>query len=89
MIANVSPSTSQFQETLSTLKFAQRAKLIQNQISVNEDVAGTVEGLKAEIIRLKSQLKSSSYSNTDETFNQFIEDIMNRINNLRIPGIEQ
>lgn len=30
LIANVSPASSSFSETLSTLKFAQRAKMIQN-----------------------------------------------------------
>lgn len=35
MIANISPAVLSFSETLSTLKFAQRAKLIQNKASIN------------------------------------------------------
>lgn len=53
IIANVSPSSSSFGETLSTLKFAQRAKLIKNKAIINEDSAGTVAILKEEIKRLK------------------------------------
>lgn len=53
MIANISPSSDSFGETLSTLKFAQRAKLIKNKAIINEDSSGTVSILKDEIKRLK------------------------------------
>ncbi|KAK4538036.1 hypothetical protein CDCA_CDCA15G4061 [Cyanidium caldarium] len=58
MIATVSPSDQNFAETLSTLKFAQRAKLIKNQAVVNEDWAGAdVRALQAELQRLRRQLQ--------------------------------
>ncbi len=38
MMAMVSPSFDAFSETLSTLKFANRAKNIQNEARVNEDL---------------------------------------------------
>lgn len=53
MIANISPASISFGETLSTLKFAQRAKLIKNKAIINEDSSGTVAILKDEIKRLK------------------------------------
>lgn len=53
IVANVSPSFQSFGETLSTLKFAQRAKLIKNKAIINEDSSGTVSILKEEIKRLK------------------------------------
>jgi Kinesin motor domain len=53
IIANVSPASVSFGETLSTLKFAQRAKLIKNKAIINEDSSGTVAILKDEIKRLK------------------------------------
>jgi kinesin family protein 15 len=53
IIANVSPSSSSFGETLSTLKFAQRAKLIKNKAVINEDSTGSISILKEEIKRLK------------------------------------
>lgn len=56
MIAAVSNASSSFCETLSTLKFAQRAKLIKNQAFVNEEATGNVEMLKSEIKRLKEEL---------------------------------
>ncbi|CAK7326258.1 unnamed protein product [Dovyalis caffra] len=56
IIANVSPSTCSAHETLSTFKFAQRAKLIQNNAKVNEDASGDVGALQKQIQQLKDQL---------------------------------
>ncbi|KAM3708012.1 hypothetical protein ACJW31_02G067300 [Castanea mollissima] len=56
IIANVSPSICSANETLSTLKFAQRAKLIQNNAKVNEDASGDVTALQRQIQQLKGQL---------------------------------
>ncbi|XP_043725080.1 kinesin-like protein KIN-12E isoform X2 [Telopea speciosissima] len=56
IIANVSPSICSANETLSTLKFAQRAKLIQNNAKVNEDASGDVVALQREVQQLKGQL---------------------------------
>ena len=56
IIANVSPSSASFGETLSTLKFAQRAKLIKNKAVINEDSTGSISILKEEIKRLKLAL---------------------------------
>ncbi|XP_022760764.1 kinesin-like protein KIN-12C isoform X2 [Durio zibethinus] len=58
IIANVSPSICAANETLSTLKFAQRAKLIQNNAKVNEDASGDVNALQQQIQQLKGQLFS-------------------------------
>lgn len=56
LIANISPASSSFAETLSTLKFAQRAKQIKNRALINEDSIGSVGALKDEITRLKQEL---------------------------------
>ena len=56
LIANISPASSSFAETLSTLKFAQRAKQIKNRALINEDSIGSVGALKDEIARLKQEL---------------------------------
>jgi len=53
MIANISPSETNMQETLSTLKFAQRAKKIENRAELNEDESGSIAALKAENARLR------------------------------------
>ncbi|KAG9459911.1 hypothetical protein H6P81_004419 [Aristolochia fimbriata] len=57
IIANISPSSCSASETLSTLKFAQRAKLIQNNAKVNEDASGDVMALQRQIQQLKDELK--------------------------------
>lgn len=60
IIANISPSHLNLNETLSTLKFAQRAKLIKNQAVINEDSSGTIVLLKNEIKFLKKELIDSN-----------------------------
>ncbi len=59
IICNISPSSICYGETLSTLKFAQRAKLIKNKAVINEDTSGTILLLKKEISRLKKDLAES------------------------------
>jgi len=57
MIANISPSSSSYEETLSTLRYADRAKRIKNQPKVNEDPKDTLLRQYAEQIEtLKKQL---------------------------------
>ncbi|KAM4534065.1 kinesin-like protein KIF15-A [Odontesthes bonariensis] len=56
IIANVHPGSKSFRETLSTLHFAQRAKLIKNKAVINEDTQGNVKQLQAEVRNLKEQL---------------------------------
>lgn len=62
LVATVSPSARSLGETLSTLKFAQRAKLIKNSARVNEDTNTTIAALQAEIEKLRAS-KSSSLQN--------------------------
>jgi len=57
LVATVSPSAFSLGETMSTLNFAQRAKLIKNTAVLNEDTCGTLVALQAEVARLRSQLK--------------------------------
>ncbi|CAL8470378.1 g9920 [Coccomyxa elongata] len=56
MVANISPASANLAETLSTLRFAQRAKSIKNKAVVNEDTRGDEGSLRAEIQRLKDEL---------------------------------
>ena len=52
IIANVSPSKLNYQETISTLEFAKRAKMMKNEVQVNDNIQGSVEGLQTEISNL-------------------------------------
>ncbi|XP_064610861.1 kinesin-like protein KIF15 [Liolophura sinensis] len=56
LIACAHPSSKCFGETLSTLQFAKRAKMIKNKAVVNEDSQGSVSHLQAEVRRLKELL---------------------------------
>ncbi|PIO16185.1 hypothetical protein AB205_0030400 [Aquarana catesbeiana] len=57
MLATVSPAADNYQETLSTLKYADSAKQIVNQAVVNEDrKSEVIEELQEEIKRLREQL---------------------------------
>lgn len=74
MIACASPSSDNFVESLNTLKYADRAKNIQNIVQVNEEVGGNgafeVAQLKKQIAALKQEilhLRTSRRSESSET----------------------
>ncbi|XP_055333423.1 kinesin-like protein KIF21A isoform X2 [Paramacrobiotus metropolitanus] len=57
MIACVSPAEQDFVETLNTLRYANRARNIQNKVSVNQDKTGqTISLLRARCQELEMQL---------------------------------
>merc|ERR1711988_1303926 len=61
MLAAVSPADKNRDETESTLRYAKRAKLIQNKVVKNEDVMDrVVRELQEEINNLKRQLEANS-----------------------------
>ena len=64
IIANISPANSNADETLSTLRFAQRAKLIQNKAIINEELtADEARSFKEEINKLKEKYDSIKQEN--------------------------
>ncbi|XP_050727701.1 kinesin-like protein KIF13A isoform X3 [Eriocheir sinensis] len=59
MVATVSPAADNFEETLSTLRYADRAKRIVNHAVVNEDPnAKIIRELREEVETLRTQLQS-------------------------------
>ncbi|CAO2656785.1 Nn.00g055880.m01.CDS01 [Neocucurbitaria sp. VM-36] len=61
MIAAISPADINFEETLSTLRYADSAKRIKNHAVVNEDPnARMIRELKEELEKLRSQLTGGS-----------------------------
>lgn len=56
LIANISPDVSFLAESISTLRFAARAKCVKTHARVNLDVQGDVSGLRAEIATLRAEL---------------------------------
>ncbi|XP_062503257.1 kinesin-like protein KIF16B isoform X2 [Corticium candelabrum] len=65
MIANISPASCNYGESLSTLRYASRAKHVLNKPTVNEDPnVKLIRELRAEIERLKSLLASGQVGMT-------------------------
>lgn len=63
MIAAISPADINFEETLSTLRYADSAKRIKNHAVVNEDPnARMIRELKEELAQLRSKLSSGATS---------------------------
>ena len=61
MVATISPAGDNFEETLSTLRYADRAKQIINHAVVNEDPnAKIIRELRAEVEALKEMLKHAA-----------------------------
>ena len=61
MIANIGPADYNMEETLSTLRYASRAKNIQNKPRINEDPKDTmIREFQDEISRLKAELEAFS-----------------------------
>ena len=65
MVATISPAGDNYEETLSTLRYADRAKRIINHAVVNEDPnARIIRELRAEVDALKEMLKHATVSRT-------------------------
>nr|XP_042901617.1 kinesin-like protein KIF13A isoform X1 [Parasteatoda tepidariorum] len=61
MVATISPAADNYDETLSTLRYADRAKRIVNHAVVNEDPnARIIRDLREEVEMLKEQLKGTT-----------------------------
>ena len=68
MMAMISPSNDAFQESLSTLKFATRAKKIKNKARVNEDVdqRALLRKYECELKRLRAELEAKNKNVVDK-----------------------
>lgn len=61
MVANIGPADWNMDETLSTLRYANRAKHIENKPKINEDPKDTMlREFQEEISRLKAELEQFS-----------------------------
>ncbi|KNE54372.1 hypothetical protein AMAG_17659 [Allomyces macrogynus ATCC 38327] len=67
MIATMSPASYNYEETISTLRYASRAKNIKNKPKVNEDPKDAMLRMfQEEIARLKAQLETDGAGVADE-----------------------
>lgn len=66
MVATVSPAADNYDETLSTLRYADRAKSIVNHAVINEDPnARIIRELREEVEKLRSQLTEAEVLHTN------------------------
>eukprot|EP00967_Tisochrysis_lutea_P131494 scaffold228655_cov26-Tisochrysis_lutea.AAC.1 len=84
IVANVSALERCCSETLGTLRFAQRAKMMPNRAVVNEESHGSVAALRDEIARLRAQLEQMppSCPINNALANQGNEDLQIRVHRL-------
>ncbi|KAJ8884841.1 hypothetical protein PR048_011037 [Dryococelus australis] len=70
MVATISPAADNYEETLSTLRYADRAKRIVNYAVVNEDPnARIIRELRQEVEALKEMLKHATQQKRKSKFN--------------------
>uniref|UniRef100_A0A8C4QAF8 Kinesin-like protein n=1 Tax=Eptatretus burgeri TaxID=7764 RepID=A0A8C4QAF8_EPTBU len=78
VLATISPSSSSFSETMSTLRYAARAKSIVNRPRVNEDPnVRIIRELRQEVERLKDLLRNSGPKVLNPPPNNLIEMLHN------------
>jgi hypothetical protein len=80
MMACVSPSDSNFLETLSTLKYANRARNIKNKVAINQEFAGSsveVNRLRSQVAQLKMELNSLRSSSAGKSSSELVMSIFN------------
>ncbi|KAK6749392.1 hypothetical protein RB195_001788 [Necator americanus] len=93
MIACVSPSDSDFVETLNTMKYANRAKNIKNKVVANQDksskligeLRGRIAALEAELLEFKQGRRTIDGDGIETVNDQYHENVMltAEINQLR------
>lgn len=75
MVATVSPAADNYEETLSTLRYADRAKSIVNHAVVNEDPnARIIRELREEVEKLRDQLTQAEV-NTLYRFSVMLQNV--------------
>lgn len=78
MVSTISPSFDNYEETLSTLRYADRAKRIVNNAVVNEDPNAKIirnlreelEMLKKELEKAKEQMNADALNESEKRFQQ-------------------
>lgn len=89
MIANVGPADYNYDETMNTLRYASRAKNIQNKPRINEDPKDALlREYQEEIMKLKEQLEALNSGVDPEQIMRKHGVINNQIVNEKIVQIE-
>ena len=91
MVTTISTSFDNYDETLSTLRYADRAKRIVNNAVVNEDPnAKIIRNLREELESLKRELeKAKEKMNSDDLLNDRLKESENLYNEMSKPWTEK
>lgn len=91
MISTISPSFDNYEETLSTLRYADRAKRIVNNAVINEDPnAKVIRELREELEMLKKELeKAKEQKNTTDSLKDRIDESQKLYNEISKPWNEK
>lgn len=97
MVATVSPAADNYEETLSTLRYADRAKNIVNHAVVNEDPnARIIRELREEVDKLRDQLTQAevkangcSSSNASDGFAALSAHLCGNLQSLKAPELKE
>ena len=86
MLTCISPSDSNFLETLNTLKYANRAKNIKNKVVLNnslsnlsQDAIREINRLKKELKILKTQMGSKPEDTAESKLSKIVEDLKKKV----------
>jgi kinesin family protein 13 len=75
MVSTISPSLDNYEETLSTLRYADRAKSIVNNAVVNEDPnAKIIRELREELEMLKKELEKAKEQRNADALNDRLQE---------------
>lgn len=61
LLANINPARAYLGDTISTLMFAKRAKIIKVRVEANENIADNFESLRNEIRKLREELAQTKF----------------------------
>ena len=64
LLANISPKVAYIGDTISTLMFAKRTKIIRCKVEPNENIADNFESLRTEIRKLREELAQTKFIKT-------------------------
>lgn len=61
LLANINPRRQYLGDTISTLMFAKRAKILKVRVEPNQNVADNFEALRSEIRKLREELSQTKF----------------------------
>lgn len=89
LLANINPSRAYLGDTISTLMFAKRAKIIKVRVEANENIADNFESLRNEIRKLREELAQTKFIKNDPKPTELDETLRERFIDLSVTELDQ